>query len=130
MGSEHEDLVHITGQLAGGQTFSCSVNWISPRKVRRTQVIGKKGMFVADTLNTSLTFTEFNGGKEGEPQPVALEDREPLAIEIEGFAALISRGDDSAVVTLEEGLDNVALAEAALQSAATGASIQLQALQS
>lgn len=130
MGSEHEDLVHITGQLAGGQTFSCSVNWISPRKVRRTQVIGKNGMFVADTLNTSLTFTEFDGGKEGEAKPVVLDDREPLAVELEGFAALIVTGDDSGVVSLEDGLDNVALAEAALRSAATGASIQLQALRS
>lgn len=130
MGNEREDLVHITGQLAGGQTFSCSVNWIAPRKVRRTQVIGKNGMFVADTLNTSLTFTEFDGGKEGEPRPVALEDREPLAVELEGFAALIATGDGSGVVSLEDGLDNVALAEAVLRSAATGASIQLQALQS
>lgn len=130
MGNDREDLVHITGQLAGGQTFSCSVNWIAPRKVRRTQVIGRNGMFVADTLNTSLTFTEFDGGRGGEPRPVALEDREPLAVELEGFAALISTGDDTGIVSLEDGLDNVALAEAALRSAATGASIQLQGLRS
>lgn len=127
MSGEHEDAAHIAGQLTAGQTFSCSVNWISPVKVRRTQVIGEKGMFVADTLEPSLRFHAFDGIGEGPRTDYRLDSREPLAAELEGFAALIRGEGSAAVVTLEEGLDNVLLAEAALRSAASGETVQLQA---
>ena len=62
MGREHEDLVLVTGRLASGVTFSCNVDWISPTKMRRTRVLGERGMFEADTLTADLTLY-----RNGEP---------------------------------------------------------------
>ena len=36
--------------------FNCVVDWLSPTKVRRTRVLGERGMLVADTLTADLTF--------------------------------------------------------------------------
>jgi predicted dehydrogenase len=130
MGGEHEDAVLITGQLTGGQSFNCVVNWISPTKVRRTRVLGEKGMFVADTLDSTLTFHSFDGVQEGPVTEYVVGNSEPLRVELEAFAALLRGDSEPGVVTLDEGLDNVVLAEAALESAATGSTITLQAVTS
>jgi predicted dehydrogenase len=56
----------------------------------------------------------------------ALERREPLAVELEEFCALLRGEDGAAVVTLEEGLETVAVAEAVLASAASGETVALE----
>jgi UDP-N-acetylglucosamine 3-dehydrogenase len=127
MGGDHEDAVLVTGQLSGGQSFNCAVNWISPTKVRRTTVLGEKGMFVADTLGSKLTFHPFDGVREGEVVSYPVGCGEPLQVELEAFADLLE-GGDSAAVTLDEGRDNVVLAEAVLDSASRGETVQLQAV--
>lgn len=127
MGGDHEDAVLVTGQLAGGQSFNCVVNWISPTKIRRTRVLGEKGMFVADTLSSTLTFHAFDGVKEGAVLEYEVGSDEPLQAEIEAFTMLLNGGENGVVVTLEEGLDNVVLAEAVLESASRGQAVQLQA---
>ena len=123
MGREHEDLVLVTGRLGSGVAFNCVVDWLSPTKVRRTRVLGERGMLVADTLTADLTFYENGdvdvasgtrragaaGVSEGDMTRYALARREPLLVELEAFCRAASRGDDgAAVVTLEEGLETVA----------------------
>ena len=44
------------GASASGVAFNCVVDWLSPTKVRRTRVLGERGMLVADTLTADLTF--------------------------------------------------------------------------
>ena len=56
MGRSHEDMVLATGRLSSGVTFNCTVDWLSPAKVRRTEVLGERGMLVADTLTADLAF--------------------------------------------------------------------------
>src|SRR4051794_14767702 len=139
MGREHEDLVLVTGRLENQRAFNCVVDWLSPTKVRRTRVLGERGMLVADTLTADLTFyatamvptgwmQSLRGVAEGDMTRYALERREPLALELEAFAALIrGEGDPSApVVSLEEGLETVAVAEAVLESAASGETVALE----
>ena len=58
MGRRHEDLVLATGRLGSGVSFNCVVDWLSPTKVRRTRILGERGMLVADTLTADLTFYE------------------------------------------------------------------------
>jgi predicted dehydrogenase len=48
-------------------------------------------------------------------------------VELEGFCALLRGGDDGTVVSLEEGLETVAVAEAVLASAAAGETVVLEA---
>ncbi|HYF25102.1 MAG TPA: Gfo/Idh/MocA family oxidoreductase, partial [Baekduia sp.] len=139
-GREHEDLVLAVGRLEGGVTFTCVVDWLSPAKVRRTRVLGELGMLVADTLTADLTFhangvahsqwaavEQFRGVSEGDTTRYALDRREPLVVELEAFAALVAGDEDAEVVTLEEGLETVVVAEAVLESAARGETVRTAA---
>jgi predicted dehydrogenase len=140
MGRQHEDLVLVTGKLENGRAFNSTVDWLTPTKVRRTRVLGERGMLVADTLRADLTFyanahvttqgwpemQALRGVAEGDMTRYALERREPLTVELEEFCALIRGEDDAAVVTLEEGLETVAVAEAVLASAESGETVSLE----
>jgi predicted dehydrogenase len=140
MGRDHEDLVLVTGRLEGGVAFNSVVDWLSPTKVRRTRILGERGMLVADTLTADLTFYEnadvstqgwpalqaMRGVAEGDMTRYALQRREPLMVELEAFCALVGGDEDDGVVTLEEGLETVAVAEAVLASAQAGETIVLQ----
>jgi len=138
MGRPHEDLVTITGLLANGTLFNTVVDWVTPTKVRRTRVVGARGMLVADTLTADLTFYEnatvasewdqtqaLRGVSEGDAVRYALARREPLLVELEGFCDLVEGRPDARVVTLEEGLTAVVSAEAALASAASGETVRI-----
>jgi predicted dehydrogenase len=132
MGREHEDVMLATGRLESGIAFNCQVDWLSPTKVRRTRVLGDRGMLVADTLSADLTFYEnghvrsewgaaqaFRGVSEGDSVRYALSRREPLRVELERFCAYVA-GEDADIVTLAEGLATVRIAEAVLRSADSG----------
>jgi UDP-N-acetylglucosamine 3-dehydrogenase len=139
MKRDQEDLVLVTGRLENGRAFNCMVDWLTPTKVRRTRVLGEGGMLVADTLRADLSFYKnadtptqgwpamqaLRGVAEGDMTRYALERREPLAVELEEFCALLHGEDGAEVVTLEEGLETVAVAEAVLASAASGTTVAL-----
>ena len=92
----------------------------------------------ADTLTADLTLFKngsqqmewdrvaaFRGVVEGDVIRYAIPKPEPLMTELRNFVAAI-RGDDSGhVVTLEEGLATVRIAEAIRDSAATGNTIRI-----
>jgi predicted dehydrogenase len=137
-GREHEDLVLAIGTLESGAAFSIVVDWVSPTKVRRMRVLGERGMLEADTLTGDLFFYEnaevriawsatqqFRGVSEGNVTRYALERREPLLVELEAFLDLLEGSHDSGVVTLEQGVEIVKVAESVLASADTGATITL-----
>jgi UDP-N-acetylglucosamine 3-dehydrogenase len=140
MERDHEDLLLATGALGSGVSFNCVVDWLSPTKVRRTRVLGERGMLVADTLTADLTFyangtvasdwaatQSLRGVSEGDMTRYALARREPLLLELEGFVDLLAGAPDARVVSLAEGLEAVACAEAVLASAASGETVALQA---
>lgn len=131
-GGEHEDLVFITGRLDSGAAVNLVVDRVSPTKIRRTRVLGEGGMLEADTLTGDLLFYEnaqvrndwpasqqFRGVSEGNVVRYALHRDEPLRVELETFLDLLE-GRDADVVTLEQGVEVVRVAEAALESARTG----------
>lgn len=131
-GREHEDLVAIVGRLANGTVTSHLVNWLSPLKERVTIVTGERGAFVADTLTADLTFhangtvqttwdtiAKFRGVSEGDMVRFAIAKPEPLRTEHEAFRDAVL-GKDADIVTMEQGLATVRVAEAALRSAETG----------
>lgn len=138
MDRDHEDIVIATGRLASGATFNCIVDWLSPAKVRRTRVLGERGMLVADTLTADLAFyangrvtsewdatQSLRGVSEGDMTRYALSRREPLLVEIDAFCDLLDGTAGAPVVTLQEGLDTVVVAEAVLESARSGRSAEL-----
>lgn len=138
MGREHEDLVLVTGKLGSDVAFNVNVDWVSPTKVRRTRILGERGMLVADTLTSDLTFfangeitSEWTaaqatrGVSEGDMTRYALSRREPLLVELEAFCDWVGGDDGAPVVTLAEGLATVVAAEAVLASAASGETVRL-----
>ena len=70
-GREYEDMVSSVCQLEGGLMSNHQVNWLTPTKERLTVVTGEKGMFIADTLTSDLTFYA-NGSIETTWDNVAL----------------------------------------------------------
>ena len=136
-GRAYEDLVAVTGLLADGTVTSHLVNWLSPMKERVTVVTGDRGTFVADTLNADLTFhangvvptewddiARFRGVTEGDMIRYAIAKPEPLRTEHEAFRnAVLGRQAD--IVTMRQGLATVAVAEAVIESARLGRSVDL-----
>lgn len=136
-GREYEDMVLMTGLLADGTITQHTVNWLSPFKERLTVITGEKGAFLADTLTADLAFhangnvtsewaglAQFRGVSEGDYTRFAISKREPLLVEHEQFRDAVL-GKECDIVTLEQGMRNVLVAEAAIESAATGTTVDL-----
>ena len=137
-GRQHEDLVAVVGSLADGTVTNHLVNWLSPLKERVTIVTGECGAYVADTLTADLTFyangsvpttwrglQQFRGVSEGDVVRYAIHKPEPLRVEHENFRdALLGQPAD--IVTMEQGLRTVSVAEAMIESATAGTTVTIE----
>jgi UDP-N-acetylglucosamine 3-dehydrogenase len=136
-GREHEDLVAVIGTLQDGTITNHLVNWLSPLKERVTILTGEKGAFVADTLTADLTFyangtvasqwdeiAQFRGVSEGDVIRYAISKHEPLRMEHENFRDAIL-GKQADIVTMEQGLATVVVAEAIIESARSNSTITI-----
>jgi len=136
-GHKHEDLVAIIGTLRDGTITNHLVNWLSPLKERVTIVTGENGAFVADTLTADLTFyangtvisewdgvTQFRGVSEGDVIRYAISKHEPLRLEHENFRDAVL-GKSADIVTMEQGLATIVIAEAVIESARVRQTIEI-----
>jgi predicted dehydrogenase len=123
-GRSNEDLLIAVASLDNGTVVDHMVNWLSPYKERVTTVLGEKGLMVADTLNTKLTYIEngllhkawdettgFKGVSEGEVRDFQLGTTEPLKLEHLSFQSDIRAGKVVDSVSLAEGLEVLRVAE-------------------
>ena len=119
----------VNGALESGAAFNIVVDWVSPTKVRRTRVLGERGMLEADTLTADLYFYEnadvdvsvvdrpaVPRGQRGQRHP--LRPRAPRAAR--GWSSrrssTCSRATSRAeVVSLDDGVEIVRVAEAVLR---------------
>jgi predicted dehydrogenase len=137
-GRPHEDLVSVVADLSTGLVVTHLVNWVSPFKERITTVTGARGSFVADTLTADLTLYKnasqpaqwdrvaaFRGVAEGDMIRYAIPKPEPIMTELSHFIAAVRGDPDAQVVTLEEGVATVRIAETLRTSADTGDSIRI-----
>jgi UDP-N-acetylglucosamine 3-dehydrogenase len=137
-GRPHEDLVSVVAELSNGLVVTHLVNWLSPFKERVTAVTGDKGSLVADTLTADLTLFKngsqamewdrvaaFRGVVEGDVIRYAIPKPEPLVTELRNFADAVRGHTEGQVVTLEEGLATVRIAEAMRDSAASGDTVRI-----
>jgi UDP-N-acetylglucosamine 3-dehydrogenase len=128
-GRKHEDMLVAIGKLEGGVIVNHLVNWLSPFKERSTTVIGEHGALVADTLTADLTFFEngtqaiswdgvssFRGVSEGNVLRFALVKTEPLLAEHQAFRNAVLSRDTTNIVTLEQGLATVQVADQLLST--------------
>ena len=98
---------------------------------------GEKGAFVADTLTADLTFyangtvtsgwdeiAQFRGVSEGDVIRYAISKHEPLRMEHEHFRDAVL-GKPSDIVTMEQGLATVVVAESIIESANTNSTVMI-----
>lgn len=136
-GRVHEDLVAVVGTLRDGTITNHLVNWLSPLKERVTILTGEKGAFIADTLTADLTFyangtvtsgwdeiAQFRGVSEGDVIRYAIAKHEPLRMEHEHFRDAVL-GKPSDIVTMEQGLATVVVAESIIESANTNSTVMI-----
>lgn len=127
-----EDLLCATLRFDDGATGLVEANWMTPAKVRELTVLGERGMVVVDYLRQELSFYEhpttaseweplavMRGGGEGDMVRYALERREPLRVEWEGFLAAVRSGTP-APVGGEDGLAALSVARAMREAARRG----------
>ena len=117
--SDAQQVAAITGRLSGGVVFNTLVDWLSPLKLRRVRVLGDEGSLLADLIAPQLVHI----GRE--VREIPLQRVEPLAAQFDTFCDLLTGRADAPVVSLNEGLDAVACAEAAVRSAREGRPITL-----
>jgi len=130
-GRPHEDMVVAVGTLSGGTITSHTVNWLTPFKERITIITGEKGVLLADTLTADLVYYEngriqvawdpgeFRGVSEGDMTRYALDRKEPLRAEHEAFRDSVVAGEPRGIVTLDEGVRIVEVAEQMLADGRT-----------
>jgi predicted dehydrogenase len=129
MGRPHEDLVVAVGRLENDVVALLNVNWLTPMKRRSVVALGERGAYEADLLTGDLRFyangeidSEWDqmailrGVSEGDMIQYALAKREPLAVEHEAFREAIRSGTAEGVVTLDEGVVILEVAESIIGS--------------
>jgi UDP-N-acetylglucosamine 3-dehydrogenase len=136
-GSQHEDLVAVTGLLADGTITNHLANWLTPMKERIVTVSGERGCLVADSLTADLTI-HMNGATptvweansadcDLSEDDMILYDKpkvDPLWAQLTAFrdAVLYGTGD---VVSMASGLAALKVAEACIDSAHKGITVDL-----
>jgi UDP-N-acetylglucosamine 3-dehydrogenase len=135
-GRPREDLLAALLRFDSGIVGVLQVNWLTPTKVRRLSVTGEQGMFVVDYLEQQLTRSvhtrsaeeweerEIFGGPEGDVLRHTIRREEPLRAQLDAFVRAV-RGEEPVTVTGEDGIRIIALAQAALEAAAAGRTIEL-----
>jgi UDP-N-acetylglucosamine 3-dehydrogenase len=130
MGREHEDLVNVVGTLDNGTVASLNVNWVTPAKSRQVMVLGERGAFRADMLESDLWYysnadvpvewearASMRGVSEGDQIRYAFAKREPLRTQLEHFLAAVGGDVEAPIVSLDQGVRVLETAEAILRSA-------------
>ncbi|RGD61991.1 gfo/Idh/MocA family oxidoreductase [Kitasatospora xanthocidica] len=133
----HEDLVTATARL-GGVLLSVHADWISPRKARTVQVRTEAGLLTADAVAGTLTLHAnsapadetgaFRGVGSGPAVALPVAERTaPFTVQHELLRDALLGHDVGGLVTLADGAEAVAAAEAVLAAAATGRSTPVAA---
>ncbi|HEY3111140.1 MAG TPA: Gfo/Idh/MocA family oxidoreductase [Chloroflexota bacterium] len=126
--TDHEDLLSGLIKFATGAIGVLDVNWLTPTKIRELTVTAERGMFRVDYLSKDLFFYQNDSVEqtwrpgegltrvsEGDVLKIRLDRQEALAAELAAFAAA-ARGDGPAIVTADDGLEALRLAEAIVRS--------------
>ncbi len=127
--TNHEDLLFGLLRFPGGLTGALELNWLTPKKIRETLVLGEKGLFYVDDLLQDLFFYEnaqasgelwsplntLRGVSEGPMTRFELQKQEPLKAELKAFLNAIESGSP-APVSGEDGLEALRLSLALVES--------------
>ena len=130
--TDHEDLLFGLLRFPGGVTGALELNWLTPKKIRETLVVGEKGLFHVDDLLQDLYFYEnaqasgdlwsplktIRGVSEGIMTRFELQRQEPLKAELKAFLKAVESGNPMPV-SGEDGLEALRLSLALVESGQT-----------
>jgi predicted dehydrogenase len=119
-------------RFPSGITGALELNWLTPKKIRETLVLGEKGMFYVDDLLQDLFFYEnaqasgdlwsplntLRGVSEGPMTRFELQKQEPLKAELKAFLEAVENGTP-VPVSGEDGLEALRLSLALVESGQT-----------
>lgn len=117
---DFEDYAHIMLTFEGGRSAFIESNWLTPYKTRTLVVTGSKAIMKLDYITQELTIED---AKET-TQP-RYPWQEPLKLEIQHFVNCILK-KEKPLITGEDGLKALQIAEAALKSSAKGRAIPIK----
>jgi UDP-N-acetylglucosamine 3-dehydrogenase len=133
----NEDMIITTGTLDSGVLFNNVIDWLSPIKERKVTITGENGAFVIDTLKSELIFfkngsyestdryvSHFRGVTQGDIINIAFPKKEALETEHSNFRDFMLN-EQSSIVSLEDGLKSLEIAEAAKMSSDEGRVVDL-----
>ena len=109
-----EDYAQIMLAFKGGKSAFIESNWLTPYKTRVFMITGSEAIMKLDYITQELTIE--NARETVQPRYTM---QEPLKLELQHFAKCITE-KEKPLVTGEDGLEALKLAEAALKSSATG----------
>jgi UDP-N-acetylglucosamine 3-dehydrogenase len=115
-----EDYAHIMLTFEGGKNAFIESNWLTPYKTRILTVTGSEAIMKLDYITQELTIET----AEETIQP-RIPWQEPLKLELQHFANCIL-GKEKPLITGEDGLRALKIAEAALKSSRKGMLVRLK----
>jgi UDP-N-acetylglucosamine 3-dehydrogenase len=116
---EHEDFATVLLGFSGQKTAFLVTNWVTPNRVRTLTAVFSGGVVDVDFV------TQKTSVHEGEVTTVPTRQyQEPLMLEMEEFVAAL-REKRQPLVTGEDGLKVITVAEAVLASSSSGTPIYL-----
>jgi UDP-N-acetylglucosamine 3-dehydrogenase len=137
--SRHEDFAHIMLTLDEGTTGLVEVNWLTPMKIRKLYLTCSQRYVEVDYMNqtidvSSSTVTDldttnlFQIPQEYDHRHITLKKQEPLKNELLDFLDVIEK-KKKPLVTGEDGVEAVRIAQAALESIKTRKVVEMAGYQ-
>jgi len=127
-----EDFGEAIFKFPDGTVAHQRVNWLTPTKIRKLKVFGKKGMVEVDYIAQDLYFYENVtvpdqvdytsiqfGVTEGEMRKLKINKEEPLKTELSHFVKCV-QGKEKPVISIEESIWAIQVAEAMKRSSKEG----------
>ncbi len=115
---ENEEYAFITLGF-NGKSASLVANWITPKKMRNFSVICTEGI-----INGNFITQELRIESDDNTIIPRIDYKEPLILELQNFINAIN-GKEEPLVTAEDALNTLRVADAALLSAQTGSQIYI-----
>ncbi|MBS7647256.1 MAG: Gfo/Idh/MocA family oxidoreductase [Candidatus Bathyarchaeia archaeon] len=115
-----EDYAHIMLTFEGGKNAFIESNWLTPYKTRVLVVTGSEAIVKLDYITQELTIE--NAKETVQPR---IPWQEPLKLELKHFTNCIL-GKEKPLITGEDGLKALKIAEAALKSSRTSKLVRIK----
>ncbi|MDD4983834.1 MAG: Gfo/Idh/MocA family oxidoreductase [Candidatus ainarchaeum sp.] len=117
------DIIRVLMKTKENIVINLSTDILSPTKIRKLYICGKKGLLSLDYITQEITFYENGKHKEnieyqqiltgvtvGEERKILVEKKEPLLMEIENFLSCIA-GTEEPYVSIDDALNGIILLE-------------------